>query len=251
MSHRSSTWWRGLGAALFSLAALAWPAPAGAAATPSFTLVHQSPAAVLGRSSSAHLDVALRLAKPDRHAVVQLSLFSRLVTRVALDPLLNGVGPVGTATSTTGNFTLTCDTAKDVHLVVTLSSGPSSGSSRCASRAPRLRLPCRGASCDGVYPLEYAVTSGGVETTTWSLVAVRTLHVAAPLHADVIFTLDPSALAHSSAARATLRELSRHASVPLAITADYRTLESVLAGPADATRAWRDALNAGLASALH
>jgi len=252
MVHRSSTWWRALAVVLLSLVTTAWPSAARAATTPSFTLVHQDPVAVLSAGGAARIALAVRLRAPDRHAEFQVSLYPRLVTRGALAAVLDGVAPAGAAVTTTGNLTLTCDPHRTIRLDVTLfTRAPPRGTRHCASRVPRLRLPCHGAACGGVYPLSYSVTSAGVATTTWSLLAVRASRVASPLHVDVVVTLDPSAIAHPARSRAALRALARFADVPVTITADYRTLDYVLGQAAPVRASWRDALDAALASPLH
>lgn len=237
---------------LLGLATTAWPSAARAATTPSFTLVRQDPVAPLGAAGTARLDLALRLTTPDRRAVVRLSLYPRLVTRAALAPVLNGSAPGTRAVSTTGNLTITCNPRRTVSLRVTLFTGaPAGGRGPCATRPARLRLPCRGAACDGVYPLSYSVTSGGVATTQWSLVALRASHVASPLRVDLVYGLDPSALAHPARTRAVLSALARHPAVPVAITADYRTLEALSREGSASAALWHDALSGALASALH
>ena len=176
---------------------MAWPSAARAATTPSFTLVHQDPVAALTAAGTAHVGLSVRLAHTDAHAEIQLSLYPRLITRGGLTPILNGSSPGTTSVSTTGNLKITCDTAKVVRLSVTLfTHSPAGARGPCVSHAARLRLPCAGAACDGVYPLSYSVTNAGVATTEWSMVAVRVARVATPLHLDLVYSLDPSSLAH-------------------------------------------------------
>ncbi|HVB70226.1 MAG TPA: hypothetical protein VND83_01825 [Acidimicrobiales bacterium] len=252
MVHRSSTWWRALAVGLLSLATTAWPSAARAATTPSFTLVHQDPVAVLTAGGSARVTLSLSLAHPGRRAVIQVSLYSRLITRSALEPLLSGSAPSGAATSTTGNLALTCTSRREITVNVTLfTRAPSGRSGSCAARPARLHLACSGAACNGVYPISYSVTSDGVATTEWSLLAVRAGTVARPLHLNLVYTLDPSALAHPQRARSTLRALARHANIPAAITADYRTLDAVSGLSAHVSAEWRSALDAALTSPLH
>ncbi|MFI5035688.1 MAG: hypothetical protein ACHQFZ_05730 [Acidimicrobiales bacterium] len=252
MVHRSSTWWRVLGVVLLSLVTAAWPSAARAAPTPSFTLVHQDAVATLGAGATTRIAVAVRLSHADSHAEIQLSLYPRLITRSALAPLLNGATPAGAPVSTTGNLRLTCNPARVQSFLLTLATrAAGAGAHPCTSRPARLRLPCRAGACDGVYPLGFSVTSAGVATTEWSLVAVRVRRVASPVHVDLVYTLDPSALAHPRHARATLAAVARHRGVPVALSADYRTLEAVARGPASAVALWRGAIGAALASPLH
>lgn len=238
--------------ALLSLATMAWPSAARAVTTPSFTLEHQDPVAVLASGGSARVALSLRLSVPGRRAEIQVSLYARLITRSALDPLLSGTAPSGSSVSTTGNLTLTCTSRRAVTLdVILFTRAPTGRSGPCASRPARLRLGCMGAACNGVYPLSYSVTNAGVATTEWSLIAVRSGRVASALHLDLVYTLDPSALAHPQRARSTLRTLSRYANVPVAITADYRALDSMSRLGSPASGAWRSALDAALTSPLH
>ncbi len=252
MVPRSSTWWRALAAVLLSLVTAAWPSAARAATTPSFTLVHQDPVAALTAAGTAHVGLSVRLAHTDAHAEIQLSLYPRLITRGGLAPLLNGSSPGTTSVSTTGNLKITCDTAKVVRLSVTLfTHSPAGARGPCVSHAARLRLPCAGAACDGVYPLSYSVTNAGVATTEWSMVAVRVARVATPLHLDLIYSLDPSSLAHPTRTRHTLTALSRHPGATLSLTADYRTLDAIATMPARRQAPWRTALSRSLTSPLH
>jgi hypothetical protein len=252
MVHRSSTWWRALAVGLLSLATTAWPSAARAATTPSFTLSSQDPVAVLSARGNARLTLILRLAHPNRHGVVRVSIYPRLVTRSALEPLLSGVAPSGPATSTTGNLALTCGARRGVTLDVTIFTRAAVGrAGPCTRRAARMHLACSGAGCDGVYPISYAVTNAGVSTTEWSLLAVRAGLIANPLHLNLVYTLDPSALKHPLRARSALRALAHHANVPVAITADYRTLESMSGLRVHVGAEWRRTLDAALASPLH
>lgn len=231
---------------------MTWPTAAQATATPSFTLVHQDAFATLSAHGAARVGLSLRLAKADPRATVQVSLYPRVLTRGELAPLVNGGALAAKAVTTTGNFTLHCDPAKTVTLALTLfTRAGTRATSPCASRAPRLHLPCAGATCDGVFPLSYSVTSGGVATTEWSLVAVRASHVLAPLHVSLVVELDAASYAHRGRGVAVLRAIAAHPEVPLSLGADYRTLSRVLAAPAKDATAWHDALAAALTSPLH
>lgn len=249
MLHRSSTWWRALGAALLGLAPLGWATPAGAASRP-LSLVAQDPVAALSGHGAARFRATLRL-PTGTATTLRVDLFARLVTRSALDPMLAGGAPSGAPVSTTGLVAVTCDAARPVTVAVDLTAGARGGRALCTARALRLALPCRGAACDGVYPIEFVAGAGATAQREYSLVTVRSGRVARPVRVDVVVGLDPGALRHARAARQVLDALGRHRAVPLSVTADYRTLEPIAAGPARATTAWHDALGAALASPLH
>ncbi len=253
MFHRSTTWWRALGALLLGLGLTggAWPSPAGAASGPSFVLSAQSSTVPLGRGGAGTLQLGLRLTQARAGATAQVSLYPRVSTRSELAPLLAGSGLATAPSATTGNFTLTCDPAKVQSLSVTLFTRATHSHSPCASRAPRLHLPCVRAACDGVYPLSISVTSAGASTTQWSLVAVRVAAVAAPLHLSLVIGLDPSAWSQRSRAIAVLEVLAHHPDAPLALGADYRTLAQVSLSSSHAAARWRRALSGALASPLH
>ena len=253
MIHRLPTWWRALGVVLLSLATVTWPSAAQADATsPSFQLLHQDPVAVLSAPGRSHFGIVLSLSTPDHHAAAQLSLYPRLVTRSQIAPLISGAGDPARAVSTTGNFAMNCNARRPMNFTIGLFTvSTPRGSSPCSGRQPRLRLRCRGASCDGVYPLSYSVTSGGVTTTKWSMLAVRASAVTAPLHVDLVVSLDPSSWRHRTRTAKVLAVLARHPGVPLTLTADYRTLAPVMSAPPSASAHWRHALDLALQSPLH
>ncbi len=249
MLHRSSTWWRALGAALLGLAPLGWAAPAGAAPRP-LSLAAQDPVAALSRHGAAQFRATLRL--PGGTATtLRVELYARLVTRSALDPMLAGGAPSGAPVATTGVVAVTCDPARPVTVTVDLTAGGRGARAHCTARALRLALPCRGSACDGVYPIEYVAGAGATAQREYSLVTVRSGRVPTRVRVDLVVGLDPGALHHARTSREVLDVLGRHRAVPLSVTADYRTLEPIAAGPAPATTAWHDALDAALASPLH
>ncbi|HEV2427989.1 MAG TPA: hypothetical protein VGS61_07200 [Acidimicrobiales bacterium] len=235
--------------ALIGLAPLGWPAPAGAS-TRTLSLDAQGAVALLSRTGAARVTATLTL-PTGTATTLRVLLYPRLVTRSALDPLLTGGTPSTTPVSASGVAAVTCDAARPVTVEVDLSAGGQASGARCTARALRLVLPCRGAACDGVYPLEYVAGAGATAQRVFSLVTVRSARIASRLRVAVVIGLDPSALTRARAARHVLDELAHHGAVPLAITADYRTLEPIDTGASATTAAWRHALDAALASPLH
>ena len=251
MFHRFSTWWRALGVVLLSLATVTWPSAAHGAATASFTLVHQDGATVLTSKGVSRFNVTLQMA-PGSTPRVRISLYPRLVARSDIAPIIANTGLSGRPASSTGLFDLTCATTKAVTLRVTLfTTTPTRGVTPCAQRQVRLRLPCVAQACDGVYPLRYSVTVGGVTASEWSMIAVQSTQVALPLHLEWISSLGPSSWFHAQHTVASLNEIARYASTPMALTADYRTLSAVLNSTATIATTWRTALTNALTSPLH
>lgn len=251
MFHRFSTWWRALGVVLLSLATVTWPSAAHGAATASFTLVHQDAATVLTNAGVSRFNVTLQLAAGSKPHV-RISLYPHIVARSDMAPIIDNTGLSGRPSSTTGVFNLTCKTAKPVTLRVSLfTTRPTRGVTPCASRQVRLRLPCAAQACDGVYPISYSVTVGGLTTTEWSMIAVQASHVAQPLHLEWISSMGPSSWQQAARSVASLDEIARYDATPMALTADYRTLSSVLNSTSTTATAWRAALTKALTSPLH
>jgi len=252
MSHRFSTWWRALGVVLLSLATVTWPSAAHAGTTPSFSVVRQDAVTRLSASGHARFGVTVQLGSSGATAVAQVSLYPRIFERSQLSPIIDGTGSTGAVTSTSGNFDLGCVShARSTFTVSLYTSSPVRRSSHCQSRAVRLHLPCSGAACDGVYPLSFTVTQGGVTSTKWSLLAVQATNVAEPLHLALIGSLDPTSWRHPKRAVAVLKALAQHASTPFTLTADYRTLDAAELSTTSQGAAWRSALDKALASPLH
>lgn len=252
MFHRFSTWWRAFSVVLLSLATVTWPSAARAAATTSFTMLHQDAVTHLSTKGNARFSVTVRIATSSTQALAQVSLYPRIITRSQLSPIFSGAGVTGAAESTTGNFKLDCVAHGKVTFTVALfTKSVANRPSRCESRPARLRLACPANQCDGVYPLSYSVTANNMTTTRWSLLAVQRSRVVRPLHLDLIGTLDPSSLQMGAQSAAVLKVLAKHPSAPLTLSADYRTLASAEQSTTSAGAAWRVALNHALASPLH
>ena len=252
MFHRFTTWWRAFSVVLLSLATVTWPSAAHAATTVSFNLAHQSTVAQLSAKGSARFGVTLDVGKRPGTAVVQVSLYPRVIERSQLTPIFDGAGITGTGLSSTGNFTLKCVTHGSAQFTISVfTTTPRVESSPCLSRPARLQLPCSAGQCDGVYPLSYSVTKAGITTTKWSLLAIETTKPSRPLQFDLIEGLDPSALRHSVASGHVLSAIARLASFPLTVTADYRTLAAAEQLTSDPGVAWRGELGKALTSPLH
>jgi hypothetical protein len=253
MFHRFPTWWRALSVVLLSLATVTWPSAAQAGTTSSFSVLHQDAWATLSSSGTARLRVTLELPAPHLKANVSVSLYPRIVERSELTPIIDGAGSPAKAVSSTSSVALNCATHRSVSLTIGLFTlRPGRQQSPCARRGPRMRLPCAGAHCDGVYPLSYNVTINGATTTEWSLVAIQATRVDQPIHLNWIETFDPLTLRRSARAIAVLNTIGHNRSLPITITADYRTLSQVLPYTKTAlNQQWDSALTKALASPLH
>jgi len=252
MFHRFTTWWRALSVVLLSLATVTWPSAAHAATTVSFKLAHQSVVAQLSPKGFARFGVTLEVGKQPGAAVVQVSLYPRIIERSQLTPIIDGAGVTGASLSTTGNFTLNCVTHGSSQFTISVfTTAPRTESSPCLSRPARLHLVCGAGQCDGVYPLSYSVTKAGITTTKWSLLAIEAVTPSRPLQLDLIEALDPSSLRDSSASGRVLSAIAHLTSLPLTMTADYRTLVGAELLTTTSGVAWRDELQKALASPLH
>lgn len=252
MSHRFPTWWRALSVVLLSLATVTWPSAAQATPTAPFALVHQDAFAALSSRGTSHFNFTIHLARTSVSARVHLSLYPHLVTRSQISPLVSGAGLTGQPVAATSTFALKCTARHSLTFTVALyTKAPERTKSPCAVRGARLRLPCTGQTCDGVYPLRYTVTNNGVSTSEWSMIAVQASQVATPLNVDWITSLDPTSWQQSGRAIAVMNALAKFTSVPLTLTADYRTLARALSDTSATGTAWRASLNKALASPLH
>jgi hypothetical protein len=253
MFHRFPTWWRALSVVLLSLATVTWPSAAHAGTTSSFSVLHQDAWATLSSRGTARLRVSLQLPAPHLKANVRISLYPRLVERSQITPIVDGSGSPAKAVAATTRVALNCATHRSVTLTIGLyTQRPGRQQSPCARRGPRMRLPCAGANCDGVYPLSYTVNINGTSTTKWSLVAVQATRVDQPIHLNWIESFDPVALRHSARAIAVMNTIARNRSLPITMTADYRTLSQVLPyTKAALNQQWDAALSKALTSPLH
>ena len=250
MFHRFSTWWRALSVVLLGLATITWPSASGAATTPVFVVEHQDATAVMSTSGTSRIVIKMAFAHPSAATDASLALYPRIVMRSQITPITSGAGISGAATSSTGSFQPDCTSSRASTVTVVLFTGrPLTSRGRCGP-LPRLRLPCRGATCDGVYPLRYAVSAHGTTTVEWSLVAVQTVPVANPLRLTWITTLGAGTWSKHVRTAAVLTAISRRPTLALTLSANYQTLASAYdAGSAGAP--WRDALNHAVASPLH
>ncbi len=137
------------------------PASAAAASAPAVTLLSQTP---FVHGPGGTLVISLSRSGPLAHhdATVQLTLFSRLLTRDGLLAAIGSAGPTGEL-STTVPIAARClpggpalRVAVDVAELGVLTAGPR----ECGARPPVLRVGCA-ADCDGVYPLRVTVRGGG------------------------------------------------------------------------------------------
>src|ERR1039457_261892 len=253
MFHRFSTWWRAISVVLLGLATVTWPSAAQAGTTTSFKVSHQGAWVALSHVGRARLRVTLELPAPHDKAVAQLSLFPRILIRSQIIPIISGSGSSVPSVATTALIDLNCATHRSISFTVGLfTRSPGPESAPCGSRAARLRLPCTGARYDGVYPLSYQLTINGTTTTKWSLIAVQGTQVARPLQLNWIETFDPSTLQHSNRAIAVLDAIAHDRTLPVTLSADYRTLARLIPyTKTPLSTQWGVALIKALSSPLH
>jgi hypothetical protein len=251
MFHRFSTWWRALSVVLLSLATVTWPSAAQASTTPTFTLLHQDVVAALSSQGTSHFSATIRIAPNDPQSRAQVAIFSRLIQRSQIAPIVSGAGITGPPTAITRAFALNCVSRGTVRFRIGLfTRRPGTLRGPCGASAANLRLNCRGQRCDGVYPLKYTITTKGATVTKWSLLTVQTTSVAQPLRVDLVATLGPSSLIRSHRAASVLDVLGQHAASQVTLSADYRTLSNMQGTSAESSLL-RTALNKALASPLH
>lgn len=251
MFHRFSSWWRALSVVLLCLATVTWPTAAHAGTTPSFSLVHQEVVATLSAEGTSHFTVVLGVHPLGSTSQARATLYPRIVERSQLTPIVSGVGTTDRELVTTSRFTLTCASHGSYTFTVDLFTHRTGSLRRtCYPTAPHMRLPCNGAGCDGVYPLRLEVTTNGVTTIKWSLLAIQSSRIVQPLHVDVVETMDPSAFEHAGRSIAVLNAIAHHNTSALTLTADYRTLETVKQ-PGAQQAGFRAALKNALTSPLH
>jgi hypothetical protein len=252
MYHRFSTWWRALSVVLLSLATVTWPSAAQAATTPSFTILHQDASATLSTRGTSRFNLTVDLKGAAVNSVARITLYPRIVTRSEITPIINGTGSSATAMASTGAITLKCLTHGQMTLGVVLYTARLAHSSRqCGARMPSLHLACIGATCDGVYPLRYEVTSAGTTTTKWSLLALQATTVVLPLRLNWIQQLTPAVLGSSARGVAVLNSIGRQPGIPLTVSTDYRAISTAQQPGTAGGAALLTALGKAVASPRH
>jgi hypothetical protein len=251
MFHRFSTWWRALSVVLLCLATVAWPTAAHAGTTPSFSLVHQEAVATLSARGTSHFTVVLGVHPLGSSSRARVTLYRRIIDRSQLAPIVSDVGTTARELVTTSSFALACASHGSYTFTVDIYTHRSGSLRRtCYPTAPHMKLNCSGAGCDGVYPLRLEVTTNGVTTIKWSLLAIQSSQVVQPLRVDFIETMDPSAFEHLGRSIAVLKAIGEHGTSALTLSADYRTLETVKQS-GDEQSAFRAALKKALTSPVH
>ena len=230
-----------------ALLALPLPLPASAATPATFQVLRQSPTANLVRTGVGR--VVLDLALPERTgASVRATMYPRLVMLSQIGPIVAGTGVAGPGLASTPLMNPRCGRRSAAVVVAVVEQGARPPRTRCGEGV--VRLPCRGFTCDGVYPLRLRVVQGGRLVTTWSLLAVQASHVLQPVRFAWIATLDASAWQHRKRTEAFLDALAHQSALPLTLSADYDTLAAALTSPIAGPR-WRRALAHAVASPLH
>jgi len=250
MFHRFSTWCRALSVVLLCLATMAWPTAARAAATPSFTLLHQDAVATVTAKGTSHFALTLSTSPASASSRARVTIYPRVIDRSQLAPIVAGTGSTQKSLGTTSAFTLKCATHGRYKFTVNLYSRRPGTARRSCAPAPRLHFPCPPQRCDGVYPIRIEVTTSGATSTQWSLLAVQSTPVDQPLRVDLVETMDPNARVHAKRSIAVLHLLAHHPSSAISLSADYRTLDTV-AQPGPENTLFRAALRPAFVSPLH
>jgi hypothetical protein len=249
MFHRFPTWWRALSVVLLGLATLTWPSAAQAQPTTVFSIISQDAVVNLTNSGSSAFAVDLSIPQGTADSV-SLSLYPQIAYRSEVSAIVNGTGTSSAAIATTTVSNPTCAARTTLALNVSLFNARGTGPSQHCGVAPvHLRLPCLGVACDGVYPLQIAVSVGGVRQTEWSMIAVHSTGVLLPLRVDFVAVVDTSAWPASTNAEANFGVIAHYASLPLTLAVDYRPLGRAILSPS--SRTWRNALSNALDSAQH
>jgi hypothetical protein len=229
---------------------MAWPTAARADATPSFTIVHQDPVATVSSKGTSHFAMTISTSPHGASSRARVTIYQRVIDRSQLAPIVAGTGTTLKALGTTSTFTLKCETHGDFKFTVNLYSRRPGSPRRSCAPAPRLHFPCPAQRCDGVYPIRLEVTTNGATSTQWSLLAVQSTAVDQQLRVDVVETMDPSAWVHAKRSIAVLHLLAHHPSSAITLSADYRTLDTVMRSGSQNTL-FRTALRNALVSPLH
>ncbi len=253
MAHRPRTWWRAIaGAVVVALGApLGHGAIAGAAPSPTPSLVHQQEVVTLGASGAAPLDLTV---SADASSTLRVTLFPLLITRGALEGVVAGHSPGVGAIASTPAIALRCARHGTATLAITLTTTRRAAAPTCDGARPRLRLACAPGHCDGVYPLRLVLDQNDRRTVWWSLVTVRGRSALTPLSVALIETLTRAALVHPVRTADALRAIARAASTPLTLGADYGALGPIILGKDSSAPGPTDvavALDRALASGEH
>lgn len=235
---------------LLGLATMTWPSASSAAPTSVFVIQHQDATAMLSPSGTARISISFSYAHPSAAIRASLALYPHIVMRSQITPIIAGTGVVGSAIASTGSFAPDCSATRSSTVSVLLFTvQPLVDRGHCGP-LPRLRLPCRGSSCDGVYPLRYAVTVDGATRVEWSLVAVQSTSVSNPIRLNWITTLGAGTWSEHVRTAAVLTAIGRRPSLPLTLSANYHTLANAYDAGANGLP-WRNALIQAVTSPLH
>ena len=229
---------------------MAWPTAAHAAATPSFTLLHQDAVATVTSKGTSHFAITLSTSPASATSTARVTVYPRVIDRSQLAPIVAGTGSTQKPLGTTSTFSLKCEAHGRYKFTVTMYSRRPGNARRTCAPAPRLHFPCPAQRCDGVYPIRIEVTTDARTSTQWSLLAVQSTPVEQPLRVDLVETMDPSAWVHAKRSIAVLHLLAHHPSSAISLSADYRTLDELARSGAQNTL-FRTALRYALVSPLH
>ncbi|HEY1826234.1 MAG TPA: DUF6049 family protein [Acidimicrobiales bacterium] len=251
MSHRLTTWWRVLSVVLLGLAIVTWPSASWAAATPSFSVLHQSAVASLSAKGTARFGTTLSLGAGESGASLIVTLYPVITTRGELAPIVSGAGPGVSAVATTGSFALRCLKDGEANFVITLyTKNLASPPRSCAGVSPRLHLTCSSNGCGGVYPIRYALSVGGTTVTKWSLLSVATSNAQKPLQVTLALPVTRRALMRSTHVVKVLDTLGRFSQAPVTLGLNYSVLADIQLNPSQGP-GWVSALDRALQSPLH
>jgi hypothetical protein len=251
MSHRLTTWWRVLSVVLLGLAMATWPSASWAAATPTFSVLHQGAVASLSAKGSARFGTTITVSPAQSTAQISVALYPVITARSELDPIVDGQGPGVGAIATTGTFDLKCLKNGEANFVVTLYTATLPSPPRsCDGAAPRLRLTCSTNGCGGVYPIRYALSVNGTTLTKWSLISVQSTSVDKPLQVTLVVPLTPRALHRPTHFIDVLNTIGRFANSPVTLGINYSVLADVQLNATHGP-AWVSALERAFSSPLH
>ena len=185
------------------------------------------------------------------NGTLSVAIYPLAVTRSSLAPIIAGTGDSAAPLASTGAVHLDCSThGTHTFTISLLTARTRSVSEPCGAPSLNLRLRCRAASCEGVYPLRVSVQSGATTTTEWSLIAVQYSRIVRPIALDWISSLGPASWANPERATRDFSVIARQ-ELPISLGVDYRTLASALTSTSATGAAWRSAFTHALDNPLH
>lgn len=214
--------------------------------------MHQDAVAILDRSGHANISLSIKTGGHNGDAdALTVSVYPLVSTRSALAAIVSGLGVSAQPLSSTGDFPLNCRRNGVAQLTLTVSESTRAADTTCGQAQPDLSLNCRGANCDGVYPISFSVTNGSQQRTIWSLLAVTTSIPLHPVGLAWVLRSNPGYRGATAAETRSLLALSQFPSTPLAVAANYAGTSNVNFALTKVAANFRTAMALALRSTHH